>query len=163
MSDSSNELPHLSGAHLWLIFMKSYHAVREVDAQSISASGLGLSDFAVLEMLLHKGSLPVNAIGRKIMLTSGSITTAIDRLEKKRFVRRQASPNDRRVTLVQLTASGRKLIDKIFKVHAAHLEKAFEPLSAPERAALETLLKKVGKHAEALLRPLDSQLARGPL
>ena len=162
MSDSSNELPHLSGAHLWLIFMKSYHAVREVDAQSISASGLGLSDFAVLEMLLHKGSLPVNAIGRKIMLTSGSITTAIDRLEKKRFVRRQASPNDRRVTLVQLTISGRKLIDKIFKVHAAHLEKAFEPLSAPERAALETLLKKVGKHAEALLRPLDSQLARGP-
>ena len=162
MSDSSNELPHLSGAHLWLIFMKSYHAVREVDAQSISGSGLGLSDFAVLEMLLHKGSLPVNAIGRKIMLTSGSITTAIDRLEKKRFVRRQASPNDRRVTLVQLTASGRKLIDKIFKVHAAHLEKAFEPLSAPERAALETLLKKVGKHAEALLRPLDSQLARGP-
>jgi len=163
VSDSSNELPHLSGAHLWLIFMKSYHAVREVDAQSISASGLGLSDFAVLEMLLHKGSLPVNAIGRKIMLTSGSITTAIDRLEKKRFVRRQASPNDRRVTLVQLTASGRKLIDKIFKVHAAHLEKAFEPLSAPERAALEALLKKVGKHAEALLRPLDSQLARGPL
>ena len=163
MSDSSNELPHLSGAHLWLIFMKSYHAVREVDAQSISASGLGLSDFAVLEMLLHKGLLPVNAIGRKIMLTSGSITTAIDRLEKKRFVRRQASPNDRRVTLVQLTASGRKLIDKIFKVHAAHLEKAFEPLSAPERAALETLLKKVGKHAEALLRPLDSQFAPGPL
>jgi MarR family 2-MHQ and catechol resistance regulon transcriptional repressor len=153
VSDSRDELPDFSGAHLWLILMKSYYAVREVDAQSISASGLCLSDFAVLEMLLHRGPLPVNVIGRKIMLTSGSITTAIDRLEKKRFVRRQASPNDRRVTFVQLTASGRKLIDKIFKVHAAHLEKAFEPLSAPERAALETLLKKVGKHSETLLHP----------
>jgi MarR family transcriptional regulator, 2-MHQ and catechol-resistance regulon repressor len=153
VSDSRDEPPDFSAVHLWLILMKSYHAVREVDVQSISASGLCLSDFAVLEMLLHKGPLPVNAIGRNIMLTSGSITTAIDRLEKKRFVRRQASPKDRRVTFVQLTASGRKLIDKIFKVHAAHLEKAFEPLSAAERAALETLLKKVGKHSETLLHP----------
>src|ERR1700751_5405803 len=133
--------------------MKAYRALAQVDARSIAPAGLGVADFAVLETLLHKGPLPVNTIGRNIMLTSGSITTAIDRLEKKRFVRRQASPKDRRVTFVQLTASGRKLIDKIFKVHAAHLEKAFEPLSAPERAALETLLKKVGKHSETLLHP----------
>jgi MarR family 2-MHQ and catechol resistance regulon transcriptional repressor len=153
VSDSRFEPSDLSGAHLWLIFMKSYRALRELDARSISASGLGLSDFAVLEMLLHKGPLPVNTIGRKIMLTSGSITTAIDRLEKKRFVRRQACPNDRRVTFVQLTPTGRKLIEKIFQVHAAHLEKAFEQLSATERAALGTLLKKIGKHSETLLHP----------
>jgi MarR family 2-MHQ and catechol resistance regulon transcriptional repressor len=78
VSDSRIESPDLSGVHLWLIFMKSYHALREVDARSISASGLCLSDFAILEMLLHKGPLPVNTIGRKIMLTSGSITTAIN-------------------------------------------------------------------------------------
>jgi MarR family 2-MHQ and catechol resistance regulon transcriptional repressor len=152
VSDSRIESPDLSGVHLWLIFMKSYHALREVDARSISASGLCLSDFAILEMLLHKGPLPVNTIGRKIMLTSGSITTAIDRLENKRFVRRQACPDDRRVTLVQLTPTGRKLIEKIFKMHAAHLEKAFEPLSATERAALGTFLKKIGKHSETILR-----------
>jgi MarR family transcriptional regulator, 2-MHQ and catechol-resistance regulon repressor len=151
VSDSRIEPSDLSGVHLWLIFMKSYRALREVDARSISVSSLGFSDFAVLEMLLHKGPLPVNTIGRKIMLTSGSITTAIDRLEKKRFVRRQACPDDRRVTFVQLTPAGRKLIEKVFKVHAAHLEKAFEPLSEPERAVLGTLLKKVGKHSETLL------------
>jgi MarR family transcriptional regulator, 2-MHQ and catechol-resistance regulon repressor len=151
VSDSSAELSDLSGVHLWLILMKCYHALREVDARSISDTGLGLTDFAVLEMLLHKGPLPVNTIGRKIMLTSGSITTAIDRLEKKRFVRRQACPNDRRVTFVQLTPAGRKLIEKIFKVHAAHLEKAFEPLSEQERAALGAHLKTIGKHSETLL------------
>jgi MarR family transcriptional regulator, 2-MHQ and catechol-resistance regulon repressor len=153
VTDSRIDSADLSGAHLWLIFMKSYHSLREEDARSISASGLGLTDFAVLEVLLHKGPLPVNTIGRKIMLTSGSITTAIDRLEKKRFVRRQRCPKDRRVTFVQLTATGRRLIERIFKVHSEHLEKAFEPLSATERTTLEALLKKIGKHSEALWRP----------
>ena len=64
----------VSGAHLWLILMKAYRALSQVDARSIAASGLGISDFAVLEVLLHKGPLPVNAIGRHVMLTSGSIT-----------------------------------------------------------------------------------------
>ena len=104
----------------------------------------------VLEILLHKGPLPVNTIGRRIMLTSGSITTAIDRLEEKRYVHRQRCPKDRRVTFVQLTATGRRLIQRSFKVHSAELEKAFEPLSATERTALETLLKKIGKHSEVL-------------
>jgi len=131
--------------------MKAYRALAQVDAGSIAASGLGLSDFAVLEILLHKGPLPVNTIGRQVMLTSGSITTAVDRLEEKRLVRRQACPNDRRVTYVTLTTTGRTLIRRVFKVHANRLETVFEPLSAIERATLATLLKKLGKHGESLL------------
>ncbi len=55
-----------------------WHAARQVQA-----SQLGLSDFAILEILLNKGSLPINVIGSKILLTNGSMTTAVDRLEKK--------------------------------------------------------------------------------
>jgi MarR family 2-MHQ and catechol resistance regulon transcriptional repressor len=131
--------------------MKAYRALAQVDARSIADSGLGLSDFAVLEILLHKGSLPVNAVGRQVMLTSGSITTAIDRLEEKHLVRRQACPTDRRVTYVTLTPTGRTLIRRIFKVHANQLETLFEPLSESERSTLGTLLKKLGKHGEWLL------------
>ena len=131
--------------------MKAYRALAQVDARSIASSGLGLSDFAVLEILLHKGPLPVNTIGRNVMLTSGSITTAIDRLERKRFVRRQACPKDRRVTFVTLTATGRTLIRRVFNAHADKLEAVFEPLSTAERSALATLLKKLGKHSESLL------------
>ncbi len=87
------------------------------------------------------------------MLTSGSITTAIDRLEKKRFVRRQACPEDRRVTYVSLTTTGRTLIRRVFNEHASRLETVFEPLSPAERSALATLLKKLGKHSESLLEP----------
>src|SRR5580704_15686225 len=140
-----------TGAHLWLILMKAYRVLSQVDAQSIAAAGLGLSYLAVLEILLHKGPLPVNTIGRQVMVTSGSISTAIDRLEEKKLVRRQACPNDRRVTYVTLTPTGRKLIRRVFKVHADRLERVFEPLSAAERSTLGVLLKKLGKHGESLL------------
>ena len=142
MSENEPSPANTSGVHLWLILMKAYRALAQVDARSIASSGLGLSDFAVLEILLHKGPLPVNTIGRNVMLTSGSITTAIDRLEKKRFVRRQACPKDRRVTYVALTATGRALIRRIFDTHARQLETVFEPLTIAERSALATLLKK---------------------
>jgi MarR family transcriptional regulator, 2-MHQ and catechol-resistance regulon repressor len=141
----------ISGAHLWLILMKAYRALSQVDARSIADSGLGISDFAVLEVLLHKGPLPVNTIGRHVMLTSGSITTAVDRLENKQLVRRKASPEDRRVTYVALTRAGNTLIRRIFSVHAERLETLFEPLTLTERSSLGTLLKKIGKHGESLL------------
>jgi MarR family transcriptional regulator, 2-MHQ and catechol-resistance regulon repressor len=153
VSDTDAGPANTSGVHLWLILMKAYRALAQVDTRSIASSGLGISDFAVLEILLHKGPLPVNTIGRSVMLTSGSITTAVDRLEKKRFVRRQACPKDRRVTYVALTATGRTLIRRVFDAHASHLERVFEPLSGAERSALATLLRKLGKHGQSLLEP----------
>jgi MarR family transcriptional regulator, 2-MHQ and catechol-resistance regulon repressor len=152
VSDSeAGKKTDISGVHLWLILMKAHRALGHADARSIAASKLGLSDFAVLEILLHKGPLPVNTIGKQVMLTSGSITTAVDRLEEKHLVRREACPNDRRVTFVTLTATGRSLIRRVFKVHADRLETLFEPLSESERSTLGALLKKLGKHAETLL------------
>jgi MarR family transcriptional regulator, 2-MHQ and catechol-resistance regulon repressor len=151
VSETDPGLTNISGVHLWLILMKAYRALSQLDARSIAASGLGLSDFAVLEILLHKGPLPVNTIGRQVMLTSGSITTAVDRLEEKRLVRRQACPNDRRVTYVTLTPTGRTLIRRVFKVHANRLERVFAPLSTEERSMLASLLKRLGKHGETLL------------
>jgi MarR family 2-MHQ and catechol resistance regulon transcriptional repressor len=151
VSDTDRRRTNIAGIHLWLILMKAYRTLTQVDARSIADSGLGLSDFAVLEILLHKGPLPVNTIGKQVMLTSGSITTAVDRLEEKRLVRRESCPDDRRVTYVTLTAEGRTLIRRAFKVHANRLETVFDPLSAAERSALATLLKKLGKHGESLL------------
>ena len=89
------------------------------DHQSIAAQGFAsLSDYAVLEVLLHKGSLPVNAIGEKVLLTSGSITTAVQRLEKKGLVIRERSEGDARVVLVHLTNEGMNLIQEAFTAHA---------------------------------------------
>jgi MarR family 2-MHQ and catechol resistance regulon transcriptional repressor len=140
-----------SGVHLWLILWKAYDAVREHAERHIQSLGLCLSDFGVLEALLHKGPLPVNTIGGLIRLTSGSITAAVDRLESKGLVERRNDPGDRRARVVHLTASGRNLISSAFEDHEAAMERATSGLTASERSEAAALLKKLGLAAQAML------------
>lgn len=142
----------VSAAHLWLVLMKTWRAVEAWDKQSVAAMGLSFTDFAVMEALLHKGNLPVNELGEKVYLTSGSITTAVNRLEKRKLVKRAATKEDARVVLVELTATGRRHIKQVFARHSRNLEKAFSVLSATERARLIPTLRKLGKHAEEIRR-----------
>ena len=139
-----------SGVHLWLILWKAYDAVREHAERHIQSLGLCLSDFGVLEALLHKGPLPVNTIGGLIRLTSGSITAAVDRLESKGLVERRNDPGDRRARVVHLTAAGRKLISSAFEDHEAAMERATSGLTASERGEAAALLKKLGLAAQAM-------------
>src|ERR1035438_7228748 len=131
-----------TGIHLWLVLWKAYEAVRRHAERHIHSLGLGFSDFAVLEVLRHKGPTPVNTIGDLVHLTSGSITAAIDRLERKSLVARCTDPSDRRARVVHLTEAGGKLIDSAFEDHAAAMEAATSGLTAAERAEAVVLLKK---------------------
>jgi MarR family 2-MHQ and catechol resistance regulon transcriptional repressor len=137
-----------TGVHVWLVLWKAFRALQQHASASIEATGLGASDFAALEALLHKGPLPVNAIAEKVFLTSGSMTAAVDRLESKGLVQRKADASDRRTRVVHLTPKGETLIATAFKDHAAALERAVEGLSEAERAKVIELLKKLGKGAE---------------
>src|SRR5437667_9652463 len=136
-----------TGVHVWLVFMKAFQALFPRAAESIKQTELGDSDFRVLEVLLHKGPLPVNTIGPKVWLTPGSISVAVDRLVKKGLVSRNDHPADRRVRRVELTAKGRALITRGFGEHAAAMENIANVLSENERLTLLRLLKKLGKHA----------------
>lgn len=134
-----------TGVHVFLVLWKAARAVHVYAEQSIRELDIGSSDFAVLEALLHKGPLPVNEIGKKILLTSGSITVAVDRLEQKELVERRAHGTDRRTRVVHLTKQGRKVIDRAYARHAADMEQlAAESLTANERTTLIRLLKKIG-------------------
>ncbi len=137
-----------SGIHLWLVLMKAHRALSRHAMRSIEPSGLGLSDFAVLEVLLNKGPQKVNDIGRRVDLTSGSITTAIDRLEARGLVARGLDDEDRRSRIVRLTPAGRARISEVFGQHAAALEVASSGLTKSERKSLIGLLKKLGVAAE---------------
>jgi MarR family 2-MHQ and catechol resistance regulon transcriptional repressor len=136
-----------SGVHLWLILMKAFQALAGHAAGSIKQTGLGDSDFRVLEVLLNKGPLPVNTVGPKVWLTPGSISVAVDRLVKKGLVSRKGQAGDRRVRQVELTPKGRALIKRGFGEHAAAMENMIGVLSKNERLTLLRLLKKLGKHA----------------
>ena len=137
--------------HVWLVMMKAMRALTRYAAAGIEETGLGLSDFGVLEILLHKGPLPVNTIGPIVDLTPGSISIAVDRLFAKGLVSRVESSEDRRVRIVALTARGKALIDSVFRKHSGQMRKAFAELSPEELRGLEAALKKVGKRAAALM------------
>jgi MarR family transcriptional regulator, 2-MHQ and catechol-resistance regulon repressor len=140
-----------SATHVWLVLSKAARAVEQNALRSVSGLGLGLSDFAVLEVLLHKGAQPVNVIGQRVLLTSGSITTAIDRLEARQLVHRTPHPEDGRARLVELTEKGKRLIECAFGQHAADLEETVAVLSTNERLELIRLLKKLGIFAAGRL------------
>lgn len=136
-----------SGTHIRLILGKASKAIEKVDRESIADTGLNLSDFTIMEALLHKGPLPVNTIGRKVLLTSGSMTAAVNRLEKKRLVKRFQDSSDGRRFFVHLTKAGRKVIRRAYETHKNNLEKIVETLTTEERKELVRLLKKIGYHA----------------
>jgi MarR family 2-MHQ and catechol resistance regulon transcriptional repressor len=151
MTVATKRTPSLSddsGTHVWLVMMKAHRALERRAIGSIEAADMGLSDFGTLELLLHKGPQRVNEIGRRIELTSGSITTAVDRMEKRGLVRRTPDPLDRRASVVELTPEGKALIEHAFREHKAAMDRAAEALSASERRTLVRLLKKLGLSAE---------------
>src|SRR5438128_11093194 len=114
---SGKQPANASGTHLWLVMMKAHRTLERLATHSIESSEVGLSDFAVLEMLLHKGPQPVNEIGRRVELTSGAITTAVDRLETRGLVTRDAHPGDRTTRLVRLTTAGKTEAARMFAGH----------------------------------------------
>ena len=137
--------------HAWLVMMKAMRALTRYAATGIEETGLGLSDFGVLEVLLHKGPLPVNTIGPVVDLTAGSISIAVDRLVEKGLVSRVESAQDRRVRIVTLTSRGKDLIAGAFRKHSLQMKRVFSELSPEELRVLETALKRIGKRAAALL------------
>jgi MarR family 2-MHQ and catechol resistance regulon transcriptional repressor len=141
--------------HVWLVMMKAMRALTRYAAAGIEDTGLGDSDFRVLEVLLHKGPLPVNTIGPIVDLTPGSISIAVDRLVAKGLVSRVESTQDRRVRIVALSVPGKDLIASAFRKHSGQMKRAFSELSPEELRGLETALKKVGKRAAALLEGVE--------
>src|ERR1700739_966426 len=137
--------------HVWIVMMKAMRALTRYAAAGIEETGLGLSDFGVLELLLRKGPLPVNTIGPMVDPTPGSISIAADRLVAKGLVSRVESDEDRRIRIVALTPRGKDLIVSAFRKHSGQMKRVFSELSPEELRSLEEMLKKIGKRAAALM------------
>ena len=136
--------------HAWLVMLKAWQSMSHYVFPTLLEEGLGESDFRVLEVLLHKGPMPVNAIGPKVDLNPGSVSVAVDRLYKQGFVSRVESDRDRRVRTVSLTEKGRQMFVPLFRRHTALIKRAFQGVSPEELQQLEVVLKNIGKRAESL-------------
>jgi len=119
------------------------HNVHKREYRTIKAGGLTVSQFAVLEILYHKGDLRVCEIMEKILTTGGNMTVVIDNLVKENLVERCSDPKDRRVNLISITEKGRNLISEIFPKHLENINDIFSILTSEEKKNLIKLVKKL--------------------
>ncbi|KAB2335211.1 MarR family winged helix-turn-helix transcriptional regulator [Bacillus mesophilum] len=129
---------------LFIVLSRAYRSINEQVNKRIQTYGLNPTEFAVLELLYHKGDQPLQQIGGKILLASGSITYVVDKLEQKDYLRRVACPNDRRVTFAQITEKGKEFIENIFPEHEQKIHEIMSVLSEEEKESAIELIKRVG-------------------
>ena len=137
MSSTSNNGAE-SAARVWVVLARAYAAMSEYVERRVAAEGLCLSDFEVLELLLHQDAMPISAIGSKVLLTNASMTSVIDRMVGRGLVVRKSDPKDRRIRMVELTKQGRTLIAELYPRHLQDLEAIVQVFDQEEREQLRT-------------------------
>lgn len=135
---------------LFVVLNRAMESIHKKVATDIKRYGLNLTEFAVLELLYHKGEQPIQKIGQKVLLASSSITYVVDKLEEKGYLVRKACPKDRRVTYADLTDEGNKFISSIFPTHEQEIHRIFGGLNSEEKKQMIDQIKKLGIHAQSL-------------
>ncbi|WP_019120956.1 MarR family winged helix-turn-helix transcriptional regulator [Brevibacillus massiliensis] len=136
---------------LFLVLSRAYRSVMEHAIRDIRRYSLNPTEFAVLELLYHKGPHALQQIGEKILLASGSITYVVDKLEEKGYLTREPCEKDRRITYATITEKGNQLMDEIFPQHIQAITRAVAGLDEAEKAEALQLLKKLGIKAKETL------------
>jgi MarR family transcriptional regulator, 2-MHQ and catechol-resistance regulon repressor len=124
--------------------MRAADSVTSRTSRQMTAAELTISQFGVLEALLHKGPLCQRDIAAKILKSTGNITMVIDNLEKRGLVRRERDSADRRYLTVHLTDAGSALIARVFTDVEAAIVAEMGSLSENEQELLGALCKKLG-------------------
>jgi MarR family 2-MHQ and catechol resistance regulon transcriptional repressor len=146
-SDLRQDADTTAALQLWVVLNRATRAISEHARRQVEGQGLRTTEFAVLEVLYHKGPLTLGDVGERVLLTSGSITAVVDKLERRGLVARRAAPSDRRVCYAELTDDGRALIAGIFPDHARVLRGAMAGLTTEEKQIATALLRRLGLHA----------------
>lgn len=148
MSETGRYEDTQDALELYIALSRAHQWVSAHDDRDIKKNGLNRTEFGVLELLYHKGPQPLQQIGSKVLMSSGNITYVVDKLEKKKLVRRRVSTEDRRLIYAEVTSEGHHFIEQIFPQHIKVIANAVEGLTREEMQAATVLLKKLGMHAE---------------
>ncbi|WP_338448140.1 MarR family transcriptional regulator [Niallia oryzisoli] len=133
----------------FLVLLQTSKAIQERMRLELTKNNLSITEFSVLEVLYHKGRQTINEIGNKVLISSGSMTYVIDKLEKKGLLKRVACPNDRRAIHVTLTDAGNETLEKVMPEHEELVESIFASLTNNEKELIVELLQKVKKKVES--------------
>lgn len=129
---------------LYVILSRAQSAINAHAHDDVKGEGLSIAEFAVLELLYHKGPTLLGEIQRGVLVSSGGITFLVDRLADKGLVERRDCPTDRRARFAALTKEGEKLLKRIFPKHARRLADAMSGLTVEEQQQAAELIKRLG-------------------
>jgi MarR family transcriptional regulator, 2-MHQ and catechol-resistance regulon repressor len=146
-SDTTSEHDRAATLQLIIAIARSYQALEQGVRPQLAGRGLGMTEFAVLEVLYHKGALPLGEIRDRILVTGASTTYVVKKLERRGFMRRRTSAEDQRVVFGELTSKGRVLLDAVFPAHVARLREIMACLSVAEKRLAARLLRRLSQHA----------------
>ena len=136
--------------HLVIALGRAIQAIERGVQPHLRESGLGLTEFGVLEVLYHKGPLALGEIRDRILVTGASTTYVVKKLEDRGLMRRRTSAEDQRVVFGELTPKGRTLMDKVFPAHVDRLRQVTAGLSASEKRAASQLLRRLTQEARRI-------------
>lgn len=146
--------------YLWVAASRALGGIEDRLRRQVETHGLSLTEFGVLEALLHKGPLPIGEIGSTVLLTSGSMTYVIDKLERRGLLQRRRSEEDRRVQFADLTPEGRSLIEVVFPEHAGLIRDLTNVLTLEEKQETAAKLTRLWRFAEEHADDPDAQVTR---
>lgn len=135
---------------LWVVLSRAFSSVERHARADFGRIGLSPGEFGALEVLFHKGQLPLGALQKKILVSSGGLTFVVDRLEAKGLVERRSSSRDRRSSEVALTQAGETWMSEVFPRHQRVIERALSGVPEGEVEAVIEVLKRLGLEAAAL-------------
>lgn len=142
-----------SSLRLWVIMSRAYAAIAEHASADVARHGLTIAEFAIIEVLYHRGPMLLGEVQRKILVSSGGITFLVDRLTAKGLVERRTCTSDRRARYAALTPKGEALVAEIFPEHATAITHAMQALTPEEQNVAADLLRTLGRSAAALPAP----------
>ncbi|MCD9020292.1 MarR family winged helix-turn-helix transcriptional regulator [Cohnella silvisoli] len=134
---------------LLIVLSKAYKSIMDKAVKDIKNYGLSASEFGIMDVLHKKGKIPIQQIGGKILITSGTMTFNIDKLENKGLIRRIPSTEDRRVIHAEITEAGEELFTRIFPQHASSIHGMMNVLTTDQKLEAIALLKLLGKGAHS--------------
>ncbi|MFC2135009.1 MarR family winged helix-turn-helix transcriptional regulator [Bacteroidota bacterium] len=129
----------------WVKLARAFSTFNKKSIENIRSFNLTQSQFSVLEVLGHLGSMKIGDVCNKMLVSGGNMTLILDNLEKINLIERVFSKEDRRAINVRLTEKGNNLFNEIFKQHAEFIGKRMSVLTKDEQKKLGALLKKLGK------------------
>lgn len=148
MTQSTAQEEELS-LKLFVVLTRTLQSIKKRAEEDIKCLGLNPTEFAVLELIYHKGEQPIQKIGEKVLIASSSITYVVDKLEKKQLLVRKPNPDDRRVIFAAITEKGVALMEEMFPKHKNAMQEIFAGLNMKEKENMIQQLKKLGYYAES--------------